>query len=293
VRQEEGRLGRDAHWNRTTYTQGKIDKRSALGRAATRSNITYAASLRTNLKSGVAGVKPSEVRAALKQAAAYDAQIAKHLEDVENGRVERDDRRINQLRRAATETLETVGKRIDPKTGEIKDIAPEVSMTEDTATRGTPGTGGLRYGVAKVSGITNRAKGYLSWAGNTLKEMGWEAVVTSARRAPNGTNTDHDDGAAVDISGMSPAKLREFARIARAAGYNAQVEAPGQKNANGSKSTGWHIHVEDLEDGRGARRQASVPKPRRTVAKNTRTTGKPKGLSEMTEAELQRMMAGG
>jgi hypothetical protein len=69
----------------------------------------------------------------------------------------------------------------------------------------------------------------------------WGLNITSAFRP--GANSLHGEGRAIDV-GLPPlAQQAQIKAAAEAQGIHVYPEAPGQRGANGSVSTGWHWHL--------------------------------------------------
>ena len=133
--------------------------------------------------------------------------------------------------------------------GSLLDLATKRSGLKPFAGGGQTqgGFGGLQLGPnASMNGATSDLSGMLSDVGGMLSLSGKKGVVTSAVRSPQAgvTSSQHPGGRAADIGGMTQGDLEHLAAQARAHGYKALVEQPGQVTSNGARSTGLHLHLE-------------------------------------------------
>ncbi|MFN3653272.1 MAG: phage tail tape measure protein [Armatimonadota bacterium] len=128
--------------------------------------------------------------------------------------------------------------------------------------------GGLSFGKVEVKRLTPEAQAQLQALDAALKKLGLSGTLSSGKRNNPEIKSAHNDGRAVDLTipGQSP----EVAEALRKAGFQAQFERKGQRNANGSVATGDHIHVTLVPEGPVQPEQAANAERQKRLAEQAR-----------------------
>lgn len=112
--------------------------------------------------------------------------------------------------------------------------------------RSAAGGGGLDSltvkGGANIAGLTEEAKNTLAHLDAVLSQHGARGIITSGRDGHKGVTSAHNSGQAIDMV-LPGQNMADVAATLRGLGFRAGFERKGQRNANGSVSSGAHIHV--------------------------------------------------